>query len=73
VIAATVQTLSLVPDPHFGLPTDMPYLELDQSENPWREGLAKGQIEVKDGYVTVPRRPGLGIEVDEKLVRKYAV
>ncbi len=73
VIAATVQTLALVPDPHFGLPTDMPYLELDQSENPWREGLAKGQIEVKDGYVTVPRRPGLGIEVDEKLVRKYAV
>ncbi len=73
VIAATVQTLALVPDPHFGLPTDTPYLELDQSENPWREGLAKGQIEVKDGYVTVPRRPGLGIEVDEKLVRKYAV
>ena len=73
VIAATVQTLALVPDPHFGLPTDTPYLELDQSENPWREGLAKGQIKVKDGYVTVPRRPGLGIEVDEKLVRKYAV
>ena len=73
VIAATVQTLALVPDPHFGLPTDTPYLELDQSENPWREGLAKGQIEVKNGYVTVPRKPGLGIEVDEKLVRKYAV
>ena len=73
VIAATVQTLALVPDPHFGLPTDTPYLELDQSENPWREGLARGQIKVKDGYVTVPRRPGLGIEVDEKLVRKYAV
>ena len=73
IIAATVHALSLVPDPHFGLPTDTPFLELDQSENPWREGLAKGQIEVKDGYVTVPRKPGLGIEVDEKLVRKYAV
>lgn len=73
IIAATVQTLALVPDPHFGLPTDTPYLELDQSENPWRDALAKGQIEVKDGFVTVPRKPGLGIEVDENLVRKYAV
>ena len=73
VIAATVQTLALVPDPHFGLPTDTPFLELDQSENPWREGLAKGQIEVQDGFVRVPRKPGLGITVDEELVQKYAV
>ena len=72
VIAATVQTLALVPDPHFGLPTDTPFLELDQSENPWREGLAKGQIEVQDGFVRVPRKPGLGITVDEELVQKYA-
>ena len=73
VIAATVQTLALVPDPHFGLPADTPFLELDQSENPWREGLAKGQIEIQDGFVRVPRKPGLGITVDEELVQKYAV
>ena len=36
-------------------------------------GSAGDVVEVKDGYVTVPRKPGLGIEVDEKLVRKYAV
>ena len=29
-----------------------------------------GQLEVQDGYIAVPDRPGLGVEVDEKLVRE---
>lgn len=73
VIAATVQLLALLPDPHWGFPTDTPLLELDQSENPWRNGLAKQHFELEEGMVRVPTAPGLGIEVDEALVRKYAV
>ena len=37
-IAATLQLVSLLPDPHEGFLTDTPLLELDQSENPWRKG-----------------------------------
>lgn len=73
VIAATVHLLALLPDPHPGFPTDTPMLELDQSENPWRNGLAKEPLPLRDGHVGVPVKPGLGIEVDEEVVRKYVV
>ena len=29
-----------------------------------------GQLEVRDGHIDVPDGPGLGIEVDERLVRE---
>jgi len=73
LIAATVQLLSLMPDPHWGFPTDTPMLELDQSENPWRTEIVKQPFQLKDGFVTVPTKPGLGIEVDENAVKEYAI
>ena len=73
IIAATIQLLSLLPDPHWGFPTDTPLLELDQSENPWRNGLAKEPFRLDDGFIKVPTKPGLGIEVDEEVVKSYAV
>lgn len=73
VIAATAQLVSLLPEPHWGFPTDSPLLELDQSENPWRDGIAKGAFPLKDGKIDVPTKPGLGIEVDEAFIKKYAV
>ena len=73
VIAASAHLLSLLPEPHWGLPTDTPLLEIDQGENPWRDGLAIEPLTVRHGFITVPRKPGLGIEVNEEVVRKYAV
>jgi D-galactarolactone cycloisomerase len=73
LIAATVHLLALLPEPHWGFPTDTPSLELDQSENPWRNGLATEPFVLQDGMVNVPTKPGLGIEVDEQVVAKYAV
>jgi len=73
IIAATTHLVSLLPDPHWGLPTDTPLLELDQSENPWRNGLSREPLELSNGQVTVPTKPGLGIEVDEEVVRRFAV
>jgi D-galactarolactone cycloisomerase len=73
LIAATVQLLSLLPDPHWGIPTDTPMLEFDQSENPWRTELVEEPFRLQDGFVSVPTKPGLGIEVHEDVVEKYAV
>lgn len=73
LIAASIHLLSLIHEPHWGLPTDTPRLELDQSENPWRDGLATERFELKDGFITVPTKPGLGIEVDETVVKKHAL
>jgi D-galactarolactone cycloisomerase len=72
-IAASVQLLSLLPDPHWGLPTDTPLLELDLSENPWRTEIVKEPFKVVDGEIAVPKAPGLGIEVNEDVIRHYAV
>lgn len=73
LIAATVQTLSLMPDPHWGFPTDTPMLELDQSENPWRTDIVAEPFQQENGFVKVPTKPGLGIEVDEDIVKQYMI
>ena len=73
IIAATLQLVSMLPEPHWGFPTDSPLMELDQSENPWRDGLAKGSFPLKEGMIDVPTKPGLGIDVDEAVVKKFAV
>jgi D-galactarolactone cycloisomerase len=71
-IAATLQVVSLLPDATHGFTADPPMLEYDVAENPFREELC-APLEFKDGYVTVPTGPGLGITVNEDVVAKYAV
>ena len=72
-IAASVQLLSILPEPHWGLPTDTPPLELDLSENPWRTEIVEQPLQVVDGEIAVSTLPGLGIEVNEDVIRQYAV
>ena len=36
------------------------------------EDLVKKSLPLKDGFVSLPDQPGLGIEVDETRVRRYA-
>jgi len=73
VMAATVHLVSLLPEPHWGFPTDTPMFEWDQSENPWRTEIVRQPLQLRDGYVDVSSKPGLGIEVDERAVRRYAI
>jgi L-alanine-DL-glutamate epimerase-like enolase superfamily enzyme len=35
--------------------------------------LATERLEIRDGFITVPTMPGLGIEVNEDVVREYVV
>jgi D-galactarolactone cycloisomerase len=72
VIAASVHFLSLLPDASWGRTTETPMLELDHVENPFREQLFTRSVEIKDGFATVPRIPGLGVEVDEERLNYYA-
>ena len=72
-MAATVHLVSLLPEPHWGFPTDTPMFEWDQSENPWRTEIVRQPLQLRDGYVDVSSKPGLGIEVDERAVRRYAI
>lgn len=48
-------------------------IEFDQTENGLRDCLSFPKLEMKDGMLEVPNRPGLGIDIDEEVLRKYSV
>ncbi|UJQ94253.1 mandelate racemase/muconate lactonizing enzyme family protein [Mariluticola halotolerans] len=48
-------------------------LEYDLGENPLRTQLLKTSLDVVDGRISVPEGPGLGIEINEEALSRYAV
>jgi L-alanine-DL-glutamate epimerase-like enolase superfamily enzyme len=48
-------------------------LEFNVSSASILNNLCKGRLDMKDGYIAIPNGPGLGVEVDEKIVAKFRV
>ena len=48
------------------------FIEYDRTENDIRESLTTPSIEMKDGFIDIPQRSGLGIEVDEEVIRHFS-
>lgn len=46
-------------------------LETNMTPNPLKEGLFKEKLAVKDGYLQIPDKPGLGVELKEGLEEQY--
>ena len=46
-------------------------LETNMTPNPLKEGLFKEKLVVKNGYLDIPDKPGLGVELIEGLAEKY--
>jgi L-alanine-DL-glutamate epimerase-like enolase superfamily enzyme len=46
-------------------------LESNMTPNPFKEGLFKEKFAVKNGYIDVPEKPGLGVELREGLEELY--
>lgn len=46
-------------------------MEYSQSNSPLFKDLVKNRIPFENGYVTVPDCIGLGIELDEEMIKKY--
>lgn len=72
-VAAAAHVLSLLPNPTGGPSAETPLLEYDTTPNLFRTDLLAEPLAVRDGFVAVPRGPGLGITVDEAFVRRYQV
>lgn len=72
-IAAAMHVVACIPDFTWGHTTDQPMLEIDVYENPFRDELTSFKFDVKDGYIALPTKPGLGIDIDEDVIRKYLV
>ena len=74
MVAATLQTLAILPDSTKSPASEKPFLEYDMTENPFRERLlTEPQRMAADGWFDIPTGPGLGVEVDEAFVAKYAI
>ncbi|MBM4005038.1 MAG: mandelate racemase/muconate lactonizing enzyme family protein [Planctomycetes bacterium] len=72
-IAATLQVLACLPTDTWGFSSDAPMLEFDTYENPFRDQIIIQPFAIDDqGFVSIPTGPGLGVEVREDLVRKFA-
>lgn len=48
-------------------------MEYDQTENGLRERLSYPKIKMVDGMIKVPSTPGLGLEIDEEVLKEYAI
>lgn len=73
LLAATLQLLSVLPEPSELPGIDSPLLEFDRFENRMRTELSDHDFTVRDGQVWIPDGPGLGIVIDEEMVRSLAV
>ena len=72
-LAATLQVLAVLPVPADAPPWAEPILEHDVGENPIRTDLLTLPLAPQDGWMTIPDGPGLGVEIDEAMVRRLAV
>lgn len=72
-LAAALQFVaSLPPTPVCDTPVEL-MLEFDQSSHPFRLDLINDGIVVEDGYIYVPDKPGIGVDVNLDILEKYSV
>jgi D-galactarolactone cycloisomerase len=69
--AASLHVIAAVPVAHHSLFATQPVLEYDRSSHPFRQLLVKQPLTMRDGWVDIPDRPGLGIEVNRDVIRQY--
>ena len=72
-LAATIHYLASLPDTPPCLVPVPPMLEYEQTFNPFRDELSLTRIKHQKGWVDVPAGPGLGIEIDRKVLERYRV
>ena len=65
LLAATIHLMASTPNTQ--------WLEMDTSGNAVYEELLTDPLQLNDGYVEVPNQPGLGVELTEETLKKYAV
>ncbi len=47
------------------------FLEYDPDAIPWRDELLAPRLEIVDGQMIVPTRPGWGVDIDERVARSH--
>ena len=71
-LAASLQLFAALPHfPERRFPADPPF-EYDRSPHPFRDGVTREQFAVREGYLDIPDRPGLGVTLDREFIRRFA-
>ena len=60
-----------MPVAHHSLFAEEPIFEYDRSSHPFRELLVDAPVRQLDGWIDIPTRPGLGIEVNREVLERY--
>jgi D-galactarolactone cycloisomerase len=72
-LAASLQFFATLPHfPERRHPAE-PFFEYDRSPHPLREGVTQERFEMRESYLDIPQRPGLGITLDMDFVKRHAV
>ena len=72
-LAASLQCFAALPHfPDRRFPAE-PFFECDRSPHPLRDGVTVEKFAIEDGYLSIPDRPGLGVELDVEFVEKHAI
>jgi len=69
--AAGLQFIANIPATPLARFPDEPMIEYDLSETPFRDGLISNAIKIRQGKVQIPDGPGLGVEIDRKVIEMY--
>ncbi len=69
--AASLQLIAAVPTTHHSVFAQEPIFEYDRSSHPFRQQLVKEPLQQLSGWLEVPMKPGLGVEVDRTVLEKY--
>jgi D-galactarolactone cycloisomerase len=69
--AASLHVIAAVPVAHHSIFASQPVLEYDRSSHPFRQLLVRQPLTLRDGWVDIPDRPGLGIEVNRDVIEQY--
>lgn len=76
-VAAALQAIALIPPtPYTYSPIALanePLLEFDRKKNPLRDEILTQQITIKSGRIDIPQNAGLGVDVDENSIKRFAV
>lgn len=68
-IAAALHYYAAIPHIPTKFNPPEPFFEADRSPNPLREGTTHEKFVIKDGYIDIPEKPGLGITVDMDFIK----
>ena len=72
-LAASLQLFAVLPHfPERRFPAE-PFFEYDRSPHPLRDKVTHEKFVMKDGYIDIPQRPGLGITLDTDFVKKHTI